>query len=55
VELDDDLQDLVKTKALHRRTARSASAAVVPVCDALELQKILSGVTTVDEVLRVTS
>jgi general secretion pathway protein E/type IV pilus assembly protein PilB len=54
VELDDDLRDLVKAKAPARAYREIYLRRRIPSLRRAGMQKILSGVTTVDEVLRVT-
>jgi general secretion pathway protein E/type IV pilus assembly protein PilB len=54
VELDDDVRDLVKAKAPARAYREIYIRRKLPSLRRAGMQKILSGVTTVDEVLRVT-
>jgi general secretion pathway protein E/type IV pilus assembly protein PilB len=54
VELDDDLRDLVKAKAPARAYREIYVRRRIPSLRRAGMQKIISGVTTVDEVLRVT-
>jgi type II secretory ATPase GspE/PulE/Tfp pilus assembly ATPase PilB-like protein len=54
VELDDDLRDLVKAKAPARAYREIYQRRRIPSLRRAGLQKIVAGVTTVDEVLRVT-
>jgi general secretion pathway protein E/type IV pilus assembly protein PilB len=54
VELDDDVRDLVKAKAPARAYREIYLRRRIPSLRRAGMQKILSGVTTVDEVLRVT-
>jgi general secretion pathway protein E/type IV pilus assembly protein PilB len=54
VELDDDLRDLVKAKAPARAYREIYVRRRIPSLRRAGMQKILTGVTTVDEVLRVT-
>jgi general secretion pathway protein E/type IV pilus assembly protein PilB len=54
VELDDDLRELVKAKAPARAYREIYVRRRIPSLRRAGMQKIISGVTTVDEVLRVT-
>jgi len=54
VELDDDLRDLVKSKAPARAYRELYERRKIPSLRRAGLSKIQAGVTTVDEVLRVT-
>jgi general secretion pathway protein E/type IV pilus assembly protein PilB len=54
VELDDELRDLVKAKAPARAYREIYVRRKIPSLRRAGMQKIQSGVTTVDEVLRVT-
>jgi general secretion pathway protein E/type IV pilus assembly protein PilB len=54
VELDDDLRELVKAKAPAKAYREIYVRRRIPSLRRAGLHKIQSGVTTVDEVLRVT-
>jgi general secretion pathway protein E len=54
VELDDDIRELVKAKAPAREYREVYSRRKIPSLRRAGIQKIHEGVTTVDEVLRVT-
>ncbi len=54
VELDDELRDLVKAKAASRAYREVFAKRQIPSLRRAGVQKVLAGVTTVDEVLRVT-
>ncbi len=54
VELDDELRELVKTKAPARHYREIYARRKIPSLRFAGMQKVQAGVTTVDEVLRVT-
>jgi general secretion pathway protein E len=54
VELDDELRELVKTKAPSREYREIFTRRQIPSLRWAGMQKVQAGVTTVDEVLRVT-
>jgi general secretion pathway protein E len=54
VELDDELRDLVKTKAAPRAYRAIYGTRKIPSLRRAGFDKVVAGLTTVEEVLRVT-